>query len=262
MMLSEVFVFLTIEATMSSSSIKITDDKLVEMTDIDVESMLEEDSFYQFYATPLKPASVVKEEHRRQLIEYFKMEQLRLQIENAKNLIMTRLPDFVSHAIFSTIQMELDRSMAHFATFIGSIGGRQGDKPILFQEMFGYSDETLLQFYDLASKLVEERKYPGANDIFVYLTILAPHVSAYWIGQGICMQALGQHNDALAIFKIAKFLNPKDPFPSAYSIDSYSNIKDFVGARQELSYLQEIVNNFTHEEKEQWRKNIKKYRTS
>ncbi|MBA3238746.1 MAG: hypothetical protein H0T62_10440 [Parachlamydiaceae bacterium] len=227
---------------------------------IDIESLLEEDSYYHYHALSLKPASVLKQEHRKQLTEFFEMKQLRLQIENAQNLIITQLPGCVSREIFSTIQQEFDQCADHFSIFIKSIAEAKSHKPILFQEMFGYSDETLLHSYDLASKLVEKKNYDDANDIFVFLTILAPHVSGYWIGQGVCLQALDKHIEALMVFKVAKYLNPNDPFPAAYSIESYTHLRDFTSAHQEeVKSLQEIVNNLTHEEKKQWKKNIKKF---
>ncbi len=226
---------------------------------VDIESLLEEDSYYHYHALSLKPASVVKQEHRRQLTEFFEMKQLRSQIENAQNLIITQLPGCVSLEIFSTIKQEFDQCMDHFSIFIRSIAEANSHKPILFQEMFGYSDETLLHFYDLARKLVEKKNYDDANDIFVFLTILAPHVSGYWIGQGVCLQALDKHIEALLVFKAANCLNPNDPFPAAYSIESYTHLREFTDAHQEIKSLLEIVNNLAHEEKKQWKKRIKKY---
>ncbi|MBS0654407.1 MAG: tetratricopeptide repeat protein [Verrucomicrobia bacterium] len=52
--------------------------------------------------------------------------------------------------------------------------------------MFGFSDDTLLHMYDLANSLVNKGKYDNASDLFRLLTILAPHVTSYWIGLGFC----------------------------------------------------------------------------
>lgn len=238
------------------------DTKLAGVIESEIESMLEEDSYYQFYVTPLKPASIVKEEHRKQLTDFFEMKNMRKQIENAQKLIMALLPDYVTPEVFITIKNELDQSATHFTNFIESMTEEQKQKPIQFQEMFGYSDETLINFYLLGSKLVERKKFQDANDIFVFLTILAPHVSAYWVGQGVCLQAQDQHTEALTVFKAAKFLNPNDPFPFAYSIDSFFYLRQFDNAQKEVNYLQQIVNNFSSEEKMKWKNSIKKHRTS
>jgi tetratricopeptide (TPR) repeat protein len=231
---------------------------LDELIESQVETLVQEDSYYQLFATPLKPASAIKQAHRKQLIEFFKLSELRSQLENAPTILMNLLPDFVSKQDFETIKAELDGSGEHFVHFIETMA-EESERPILFQEMFGLSDDTLLHIYDLGVDLVKRNNYQDANTLFVFLTTLAPHVTSYWIAQGACLQTLNRHEEAVAVFSAAKFLNPLDPAPCAYSIESYMELKDLEKAKQELDGLKEIVKSLNGEEKKMWEQKLIAY---
>lgn len=237
------------------------DTLLDELIESQVESLVQDDAYYQNFATPLKSASQIKVEHRKQLIDFFKLTELRSQLESAPVLVENLLVDLISPAEFDKVKAELDKSGEHFISFIGSMGKDSGEKPILFQEMFGLSDETLLHIYDLSVDLVKKGKYEDANTLFVFLTTLAPHVPSYWIAEGACLQALNRHEEAIAVFNAAKFLNASDPAPVAYSMESYYMLKDMSSAKAELEALKEIVKSLPADEKSNWEKKIKEMPT-
>ncbi len=234
---------------------------LEDLIESQVEGLIQEDSYYQMFATPLKPASAFKNAHKKQLLEFFKLTELRSQLENAPDLILTLMPKYLSKPEFDKIKLELDNSGDHFLRFIESMK-EETEKPILFQEMFGLSDDTLLKVYELAVNLVKQEYYDDANTLFVFLATLAPHVPSYWIAQGACLQALGRHEEAVSVFSAAKFLNPSDPAPSAYSIESYQILKDQDKAKLELSLLKEVVKSLKNEEKAKWEQKINEIKIS
>lgn len=235
---------------------------LEELIESQVDGLIQEDAYYEMFATPLKPASSFKSDHRKQLIEFFQLKELRSQLEVAPSIILDLLPSYVSAEEFSKIKEELDQSGAHFLQFIETIEEKSDDKPILFQEMFGLSDDTLIQIYDLAVDLVKKGNYKDALTLFVFLTTLAPHVPSYWIAQGACLQALDRHEEAVAIFGAAKFLNPQDPAPLAYSIESYLILKEKEKVKEELQLMKEVVSNLPKDEKAKWEPKIKEIESS
>lgn len=231
-----------------------------EVIDAEIEAMLEDDSYYQGLATSLKPASVLKEEHRKKLREFFEMKELYSQLASAQKLALDLLPPLVAREQFTKIKDEIEQSTAHFVQFVESTNTEAIERPILFQEMFGFSDETLLHMYDLASDLVNKKKYEYASDLFRFLTVLAPHVASYWIGLGVCLQALDRHEDATAVFRAAKFLHPLDPLPLIHIMECYLSLKDKAKIKQELAEIEKLIEGCNSSEKAMWRQNIEKYR--
>src|SRR5437868_6754345 len=108
---------------------------LEELIESQVDELVQDDAYYEMFATPLKPASSFKKDHRKQLIEFFQLKDLRSHLEIAPDLIINLLPSYVSAAEFSQIKEELDQSGEHFIQFIDAIENQASDKPILFQEM-------------------------------------------------------------------------------------------------------------------------------
>ena len=59
---------LLLEAFMSK-----IDGLLEEMIESQVDSLVQEDSYYKMFETPLKPAASFKKAHRKQLVDFFKL---------------------------------------------------------------------------------------------------------------------------------------------------------------------------------------------
>lgn len=233
------------------------DTLLEDLIESQVDNLIQEDSYYQMFATPLKPAKAFKQAHRKQLIEFFKLTELREQLEHAPELLLEHLPNFVPKEEFDQIKKELDNSGEHFVRFVESMSDEPSEKPILFQEMFGLSDDTLLHIYDFGADLVKKENYEDALTVFVFLTTMAPHVPSYWIAQGACLQALDRHEEAISVFNAAKFLNSIDPSPSFYMIESHLALKDNTRAKLEVNSLKEIISNLSGDEKNNWEQRIK-----
>lgn len=236
-------------------------DKILdELVESQVESLIQDDSYYQFLSTPLKPASSIKQQHRKELVDFFKLTELRSQLDLAQDLILGALPDLISPQQFTKVKNEMDASSAHFIQFIQSHteeDEENKEKPILFQEMFGFSDETLLHVYDLGVSLIGKGKIQDASVVFIFLTTLAPHVSSYWIALGVCYQELNRYQEAIMAFSAAKFLKPMDPASSFYIIESYLALKETEKAKNEIGELKNILTNLEDEDKKTWEQKIK-----
>ena len=234
----------------------VINDQINELVESQVNSLIQDDSYYQGIATPLKPAAAFKREHRKQLEDFFKLNGLRKQFEEAPNIILDYLPELVNPLEFSRVKTELDQSSENFMKYFETEGDQPSEKPVLFQEMFGFSDDTLLNVYALGVDLVRKKDYERANALFVFLSTLAPHVTSYWIAQGVCLQSLNRHEDAVTIFNTAKILNPLDPSISAYTIESYLVLKENDKAKLELDVLKEVTKFLSGDEKVKWETKI------
>lgn len=216
-----------------------------------IESILEDDDYYRHLETPLKKAGTIKNDQRYQLNEIFKMNGIRSRLLNAQNLISNFLPEFVSQEILGKIMSEMDKSSDHLMAYIESANQAE-EKFVSFQDIFGWSDETLLHLYDFASHLIRTGKIAEANDLFLFLTTLSPQIASYWIGQGVCLQALKQYEEALAVYDAAKFLNNSDPLPYAYSMEIYQILKKTDKENAEALALRTVVNSLGGDELALW----------
>lgn len=219
-----------------------------------VESLVEEDSYYQALATPLKSASQWKQQHRQELKEFFKFKDLNGRLAKAFDLITHTMPSFASPEAYAKVKQEMDNSIDYFHHYMESMEAT--DRPILFQEMLGLSDETLLQIYAFGRNLVEKQNTEDALPLFTLLTVLAPHVESYWIAEGVCMQDLKLHEEAIAAFTCAKALAPQDPAPIAYTIDSYRAIKEDQ-LKQEAELLGQVLETLDPSEQAPWKEHLK-----
>lgn len=234
--------------------------KLDELIETQVENLIQDDDYYQALATPLKPAAIVKKEHREQLTEFFNFKEQRARFEQAQALITDLMPSFASPEAFAKVKEELNNSTAYFSHFIKSSEAESSDRPILLQEMFGLSDETLLHIYAFGRDLVGKGQFQDALALFALLTTLAPHVPSYWISEGLCFQKLNLHEEALAAFSAAKFLNPLDPTPIAYSIESHHILKENEQMKNEIESLEKVVANLDSNEKATWKERLNNYK--
>lgn len=233
---------------------------LDELIETEVESLIQDDDYYQYLATPLKPAAVCKQAHRNQLTEFLQFKEYRERLERAEDLITNMMPAFVSVDDYAKIKEEMDNSSDYFSRFMESASQEPSDKPILLQEMLGLSDETLLHIYAFGRDLVEKGNTKDALALFAFLTLLAPHVASYWISEGVCMQDLNLHEEAIAAFNGAKFLNPQDPAPIAYSIESYRILKEDQ-LKFEAELLEKALENLSSSEQAEWREHITNFST-
>lgn len=221
-----------------------------------VEAIIPDESQYQMFATPLKPPSAFRKAHQENLMDFFKFEELHEQLEQAPKIILSLMPNYLPSEEFNKIKSELDKSINQFILVAISMS-ETSDKPILLQELFGITDDSLLKIYELGVDLVKKNNYKDGIALFVFLTTMSPYVPSFWIAQGVCLQALNSHEDAIELFKNAKILKPSDPVPFAYLIECYLILKKNDEAKTELEALKSTVETLQDGEKKNWEQKIK-----
>lgn len=220
-----------------------------------VEGLLHDDQYYEYYATPLKPATKIRDEDRENLKSQLQFREIREQMNLAQELIFELLPKKLAKEQFAKIEEEFKNASSHFTDFFQS----PEDKSNRFslQEAFGFSDDTVISIYELAQELTDAKQYKNASALFVFLEMLAPHVPNFWIGHAFCLQELSQHQEAIAVLTAAQILDPTNLSTYLYKIESYSELKENDKRKQEIDELNTQISRLDGEEREVWENKIK-----
>lgn len=100
-----------------------------------------------------------------------------------------------------------------------------------FQEIIGYTDETMDQFYHAARRLFEKQRYEDSADAFIFLTTMNPFVSQYWLGLGMSEHLKDEHFDALMAYNMAILIDKNNPIPHYHSAACHRALHDLDTAR-------------------------------
>jgi type III secretion system low calcium response chaperone LcrH/SycD len=106
-----------------------------------------------------------------------------------------------------------------------------------FQEIIGYSEETMEKFYQGACKLFENHRYDDASDAFVFLTTLNPYVHNFWLALGMAEQAREEYSAALVAYGMAGVNEPGNPLSLWHSAHCYYLIGDRKASLEMLGRL-------------------------
>lgn len=235
------------------SSIKIyqanLDEFYEQVIDSQVEGFLEEDSYYQMQATPLKSAATVKEEHKRQIKEELEQKELRNHITHAYELIMNQLPHLIEATEFEKLKEEFANSIDHFNSM-------ETKSQTSLQEVAGISDASLKHIYSLANVLVQDKQYKDAESLLNFLILLNPAIPFFWTALGATLQGQSKYEESTAFFQIAQTLDPTDPESFIMGAFSDSQLNHQEEAKKQLAIAEEILANSTLENKEELTKQI------
>jgi tetratricopeptide (TPR) repeat protein len=217
-----------------------------------VDSFLDDDDDYQMKATALKSAKQLKQEHLNRIKESLLMKDFRTSMTKAVSLIFTKLPQNINHEDFKKILSEMDHILEHLAS-PPQLDTRIGEEPrtIIFRNLWGISNDTLLNIHHFANVLIEKREYEEANDLLIFLVTISPDIAGFWISRGICLQGMDRDEEALQVLHVAKVLIPDDPIPMIYTIHGFLKVKDKEKGSEEILHLEECLNNHP-EEKQKW----------
>lgn len=93
---------------------------------------------------------------------------------------------------------------------------QDGDKMLEFlahnqtlQAVLGFADDILLDMYEVAFGLFEQKRYSECIDAFIFLTTINPSVSSFWLGLGSALQMEQRLDEAMAAYKVAISKDPE-----------------------------------------------------
>ncbi len=76
------------------------------------------------------------------------------------------------------------------------------------QYLVNYSDEMLLELYDLARIYYENKHHQKAIKIYTFLTLLNPDIPSFWVGLGLALEDNNQILEAIETFEKAIAITP------------------------------------------------------
>lgn len=84
------------------------------------------------------------------------------------------------------------------------------------QQIIGFSQEVMSQFYGVTYHLFENSRYAEAADAFLFLVTLNPQRHDYWLGLGMSTQRLGNFEAAIDAYEMAAICELENPVPYFY----------------------------------------------
>ena len=102
------------------------------------------------------------------------------------------------------------------------------------QEIIGYTDAQMEDFYQVAVRVFREGRYDDAEGIFTFLSTLNPNVYAFWLGLGMCYQLKEEYEQALLVYTCASDVDLAMPLPDYYRAGCFSLLQDTTKAIHSL----------------------------
>jgi type III secretion system low calcium response chaperone LcrH/SycD len=81
------------------------------------------------------------------------------------------------------------------------------------QNMIGFSDETMDQFYAAACHIFENKNYDDASKAFLFLVTINPYHYDYWLGLGAATQHCHDYEAAIDAYEMAAICQLDNPIP-------------------------------------------------
>lgn len=206
------------------------------------DSLLEENSYYEKMANPLKSAEQFKAEHRKHLQEFLQFKDFKEKMNQGVDVVLERLPQMITANEWTQFKEDFARSIGRERHIASSFTEQiEQGQSTTFQNLMGISSHNMNHLYNLDRKLVEEKHFNQALAIFTMLTYLNPQVPEYWIGQAICLYSMAKYEEALAILQLAKVLQPDKVAPFIYSAFCNFALYRPEGIQQDLDLVHQIL---------------------
>lgn len=110
-----------------------------------------------------------------------------------------------------------------------------------FQEILGYSVHTLELFYLQALSYFDQGAYQNGVALFSLLVLINPGYNHFWVGLGMCHQALTQWEEALRAYSMARLMDPNDPLCHLYASECQSECHNLNEAKEEIDKAVELI---------------------
>jgi type III secretion system low calcium response chaperone LcrH/SycD len=90
-----------------------------------------------------------------------------------------------------------------------------------FQDVFGFSDDTMKAKYEIAYDHYRRKEYEQAIEGFSYLANLNPYTNKYWQALAAAQIKLKRYSDAINSYLASALIEPNDPNPPLYTAHCY-----------------------------------------
>lgn len=108
----------------------------------------------------------------------------------------------------------------------------------MYQQQMDYTDEQMVELYELALQLFQEHKFSEAADSFFFLATLNPLITSYWIAAACALEQMHRTQEACQIYRIAIMVDPfnldnwKRAFSCCLLADHVSEKEDLIEMAQ------------------------------
>jgi type III secretion system low calcium response chaperone LcrH/SycD len=128
------------------------------------------------------------------------------------------------------------------------IGTNEWPSDKTFQEILGYSGHTLELFYLQGLSYFDQGAYQNGVALFSLLVLINPGYNHFWVGLGMCHQALTHWEEALRAYSMARLTDPNDPLCHLYASECQSECHNLPEAKEEIDKAMELMDN-SHDHK-------------
>ncbi|MDB2613559.1 hypothetical protein N9Y92_00180 [Chlamydiales bacterium] len=153
-------------------------------------------------------------------------------MEKAVELISERILSLPDEKKLPLLE-QLENAAEHF-------DAHQNDEAF-FQEIFGFSNDSMSIIYEMASHDLKSDKNTSAEVLFRFLAFLNPSVVPFWVGHGMALVNLDKLDTAVDIFTKGTLANPDDPLPRTQLVNLYLKMDHIPEAKHELEELERIA---------------------
>lgn len=122
------------------------------------------------------------------------------------------------------------------------------------QDLFGFSNEVMLDFYEAAVFLYQEKRFEDALAAFTFLCNVNPGVPCFFRGKGLTLEGLQDLEYAEQAFKQGILADPANCGAYAAAVRFFIENKDLEGAKEWISYGRKTAESLSDEEE---KKNLK-----
>lgn len=102
------------------------------------------------------------------------------------------------------------------------------------QEILGFTNETMADFYVEATHLFEKKSYQESSDAFAFLVAMNPHHCDYWLGLGASTEWLHDYEAAIDAYEMAAFCDLSNPYPYFHLAKCLFSMHEREGALQAI----------------------------
>lgn len=213
--------------------------------DIDkrVDSLLEEDSYYQARATELVSSEMLKERHREELKEALKNQDLSQAIIRGFRWIKEDIIEVLTVEELEPFFNDLSKiNEEHLKNPPPAVCKKLSDsQTVCMQELFELSDHTMQKIYTLGYQYFQKKEIDRAIDIFSVVTAFNPCISDFWNALALCYQAKNELQLAIEAFTYACKTNEISVAPLVSRAECCLKLNLIDEAHREIEFASKIV---------------------